>query len=138
MNKSQLKEIIKSAFTEIKVIRAMSNEEAYNTCLDVLGPMSTFNLTAGDYDTLDQYLNDWYGIDHPDFEDMFSLNYQEFEPIAKQAIQAVKVGDVKPVIMFEDDYTDTDNFPISEFDFLSIFRDDGFNLVFVSKFPLKY
>lgn len=137
MNKSQLKEIIKSAFTEIKVIRAMSNEEAYNTCLDVLGPMSTFNLTAG-YDTLDQYLNDWYGVDKEDFGDMFSLNYQEFEPIAKQAIQAVKVGDVKPVIMFEDDYTDINNFPTSGFDFLSIFRDDIFNCVFVSKFPLKY
>lgn len=137
MNKSQLKEIIKSAFTEIKVIRAMSNEEAYNTCLDALGPMATFNLTAG-HDTLDQFLNDWYGIDRPDFEDMFSLNYQEFEPIAKQAIQAVKVGDVKPVIIFEDDYTDINNFPISGFDFLSIFRDDVFNCVFVSKFPLKY
>ena len=54
MNKSQLKEIIKSAFTEIKVIRTMSNEEAYNTCLDVLGPMTTFTLTAN-YDTLDEY-----------------------------------------------------------------------------------
>ena len=137
MNKSQLKEIIKSAFTEIKVIRTMSNEEAYNTCLDVLGPFSTFNLTA-DYNTLDQFLNNWYGIDPPDFEDMFSLNYQEFEPIAKQAIQAVKVGDVKPVIAFDDDYTDTDNFPISGFDFLSIIRDDIYNCVFVSKFPLKY
>ena len=136
MNKSQLKEIIKSAFTEIKVIRTMSNEEAYNKCLDVLGPMATFNLTAGIYDTLEVFLNDWYGKE--EFEDMFSLNYQEFEPIAKQAIQTVKVGDVEPITIFEDDYNDISNFSISGFDFLSIIKDDIYNCVFVSKFPLKY
>ena len=137
MNKSQLKEIIKSAFTEIKVIRAMSNEEAYNTCLDVLGPMATFTLTAG-YDTLDKYLDDYYGVDKEEFENLFSLNYQEFEPIAKQAIQTVKVGDVEPITIFEDDYNDISNFSISGFDFLSIIKDDIYNCVFVSKFPLKY
>ena len=137
MNKSQLKEIIKSAFTEIKVIRTMSNEEAYNKCLKILGPFNTFILTS-DYDTFDEYRIDFQGVDIEEFEDMFSLNYQEFELIANQAIQTVKVGDVEPITIFEDDYNNISNFSISGFDFLSIIKDDIYNCVFVSKFPLKY
>ena len=141
MNKSRLKEIIKSAFTEIKVIRTMSNEEAYNKCLKILGPFQTFALTS-DYDTLVDFLDDFHAWGIEEFEKNFNLNYQEFEPIAKQAIQAVEVGDVKPLFLvnLDDNYTDNLNYPISGFNSIAILHDNTVEFVcgFLTKFPLKH
>ena len=141
MNKSQLKEIIKSAFTEIKVIRTMSNEEAYNKCLKILGPFNTFILTS-DYDTFDEYRIDFQGVDIEEFEDMFSLNYQEFELIANQAIQTVKVGDINPLFLINTgDRVEglSTEYSVSGFNSLVILGDDTDYLCgFLSKFPLKY
>ena len=141
MNKSQLKEIIKSAFTEIKVIRTMSNEEAYNKCLDVLGPFQTFILTS-DYDTLEEFITDYHGEDIEEFEDMFGSNYKEFEPIAQQAIQTVKVGDINPLFLINTgDRVErlSTEYSVSGFNSLVILGDDTDYLCgFLSKFPLKY
>jgi hypothetical protein len=75
-------------------------------------------------------------------EKNFNLNYQEFEPIAKQAIQAVEVGDVKPLflIYLDDNYIDTSNYPISGFNSIAMLYDNNVNYVcgFLTKFPLKY
>jgi hypothetical protein len=141
MNKSRLKEIIKSAFTEIKVIRTMSNEEAYNKCLKILGPFQTFILT-GDYDTLVDFMDDFHGMDIEEFGNNFNLNYQELEPIAKQAIQAVRVGDVKPLFLInlDDNNIGNLNYPISGFNSIAILYDDNAEFIcgFLTKFPLKY
>jgi hypothetical protein len=139
MNKSRLKEIIKSAFTEIKVIRTMSNEEAYNKCLKILGPLQTFFLTS-DYDTLVDFIDNFHATDIEEFEKDFNLNYQEFEPIAKQAIQAVRVGDVKPLFLInlDDNYIDNLNYPILGFNSIAILHDVGYICGFLTKFPLKY
>jgi hypothetical protein len=141
MNKSRLKEIIKSAFTEIKVIRTMSNEEAYNKCLKILGPFQTFILT-GDYDTLVDFMDNFHGMGIEEFGENFNLNYQEFEPIAKQAIQAVGVGDVKPLFLInlDDNNIGNLNYPISGFNSIAILHDNTFDYIcgFLTKFPLKY
>ena len=119
----------------------MSNEEAYNKCLKILGPFNTFILTS-DYDTFDEYRIDFQGVDIEEFEDMFSLNYQEFELIANQAIQTVKVGDINPLFLINTgDRVEglSTEYSVSGFNSLVILGDDTDYLCgFLSKFPLKY
>lgn len=141
MKQSDLKKVIKSFLQEIKIERPTSNEEAYNKCLDVLGPFQTFILTS-DYDTLEEFITEYHEEDIEEFEDMFGLKYEEFEPIAQQAIRAVKFGDVKPLFLISADDRIEDlptEHSISGFNFLVILEDDaGYMCAFLSKFPLKY
>jgi hypothetical protein len=141
MKQSDLKKIIKSSLQEIKVERPTSNEEAYNKCLEILGPFQTFILTI-DYDTLEEFMTEYHGEGIEEFEDMFGSNYKEFEPIAQQAIRAVEFGDVKPLFLIStDDRVEelSTEYSVSGFNSLVILGDDiGYMCAFLSKFPLKY
>jgi hypothetical protein len=139
MKKTQLKEIIKSALKEIKTAPGTTPTELFKEVSSELTPFHVYFLlnSANVDDFLDNWIDDSNGLE-AGFENEFGLDLNSYRPKLEALYRLAEQKEIEVLfILGEDIQLENYQYDISDYSYLTTIKDDDYDYVYLSKFPLK-